>query len=271
MAAKRDWTASAVASAAYTVNAVAALSDEEVMAARNAIARAKEVDADYYDPDNFRAAQRLLEEGLDARAADPAAARAKLAAATDSANLAFDNAVERGAADLARRMEAARQRLLALEADKFLPSNFNRLVQVADPPEPIFEPVASRRMQAKVEEEVLGRQPLNLDTPDTNGTCPLPQAIDVYAERIRRILDCPVDLHGKTASPDQRPQVVAHFAERLDFVGSSLLLFPVAAVPISAFRARANRSFGTRRSTSPIGLSAMLRRPPPPDARPSTR
>jgi nucleoid-associated protein YgaU len=128
VAAKKDWTASAVASAAYTVNAVAAVSDDEVMAARNAIARAKEVDADYYDPDNFSAAQRLLEEGLDARAADPAAARAKLAAAMDSANLAFDNAVQRGAADLARRMEAARQRLLALEADKFLPADYQAAV-----------------------------------------------------------------------------------------------------------------------------------------------
>ena len=128
VAVKQNWAPSAVASASYAVQVVPAVSDEEIMEARNAIARAKEVDADYYDPDNYTAAQGLLEDALTARAADPAGAREKLAASTEKANLAFDNSVERGAADLARRMEAARQRLLALEADKFLPSDYDSAV-----------------------------------------------------------------------------------------------------------------------------------------------
>ena len=63
------------------------------------------------------------------------------------------------------------------------------MVEVADPSETIFEPVVSRRMQAEVEDEVLGGQPLDLNASAANGHCPLPQAIDIYAERIRRIFN----------------------------------------------------------------------------------
>jgi nucleoid-associated protein YgaU len=125
LAAKKGWADSAIASAAYTIGVVAPVSEAEIMEARNAIARAREVDADYYDPDNYAEAQRLLDEALALRAAEPAGARVRLAETIDAANLAFDNAVARGAADLARRMEAARQRLLTLEADKFMASEFD--------------------------------------------------------------------------------------------------------------------------------------------------
>jgi len=54
LAVKKDWAPSAVASAAYTVSAaVAAVTDEEVEAVRGAIARAREFDAELYDPDNL--------------------------------------------------------------------------------------------------------------------------------------------------------------------------------------------------------------------------
>ena len=128
VAVKQGWASSPVASAAYSITVVPPVSEAEIMEARNAIARAKEADADYYDPDNYAAAGQLLDEALEARAADPAGARARLAQSKEKAGLAFDNAVERGAADLARRMEAARQRLLALEADKFLPSDYESAV-----------------------------------------------------------------------------------------------------------------------------------------------
>ena len=65
VAVKQNWAPSAVASASYAVQVVPAVSDEEIMEARNAIARAKEVDADYYDPDNYTAAQGLLDDALD--------------------------------------------------------------------------------------------------------------------------------------------------------------------------------------------------------------
>jgi nucleoid-associated protein YgaU len=130
---KKDWDSSAISSALYTIRVVvqtpvtppvAAITDVEVTDARNAIARAKEVDADYYDPDNYDQARRLLGEGLDLRVTDPATARERLASSKEKADLAFTNAVQRAAADLAARMEAARKSLLALAADKFMPVDF---------------------------------------------------------------------------------------------------------------------------------------------------
>jgi nucleoid-associated protein YgaU len=134
VAVKEKWEGSAVAAASYTIVEPAApivevptvepISDEEVMEARNAIARAKEVDADYYDRNNYDAARRLLDDALGLRLNDPAAAREKLAATKEKADLAFSNSMERAAAEMSARMEAARQRLIELEADKFLPDDF---------------------------------------------------------------------------------------------------------------------------------------------------
>jgi len=131
LASKQGWSSSPVESARYVIAGVPSvppITDEEIMEARNAIARAKEADADYYDPENFSTAQGMLDGALDARTAYPEGARALLATSKEKANLSFDNAVARGAADLARRMEAARQRLLALEADKFLSSDYDSAV-----------------------------------------------------------------------------------------------------------------------------------------------
>jgi nucleoid-associated protein YgaU len=107
-----------------TTQAVAPVTDEEIMAARNALARAKEVDADFFDAPNYDAARRLLDEGIDLREKDPDAARQRLADSKEKADLAFTNSVQRGAEDMAVRMEAARKRLLEIEADKFLPQDY---------------------------------------------------------------------------------------------------------------------------------------------------
>jgi nucleoid-associated protein YgaU len=123
---KKDWASSAVASAAYTV--LAAVTDEEVEAARGAIARAREFDAELYDPDNLAAAKAGLDRGLAARTADPVAARRALAAAAAAADLAYEHSVARGAEDLGRRMEESRQRLLAQEADRWLPEEYDGAV-----------------------------------------------------------------------------------------------------------------------------------------------
>jgi nucleoid-associated protein YgaU len=125
LAVKKGWAASAVASAAYTVvAAVAAVSDAEIEAVRGAITRAREFDAELYDPDNLAAARTGLDRGLQVRASDPAASRAALLDAKTKADLAYQNSVARGAADLGRRMEEARQRLLAQEADRWLPAEY---------------------------------------------------------------------------------------------------------------------------------------------------
>jgi hypothetical protein len=107
-----------------TTTTASPVTDEEIMEARNALARAKEVDADFYDAPNYDAARRLLDEGVDLREKDPAAARQRLADSKEKADLAFTNSVQRAAEDMAARMEAARKRLLELEADKFLPEDY---------------------------------------------------------------------------------------------------------------------------------------------------
>jgi len=138
---KTGWNDSPVASATFTIGGAAqttgaqttgiqttqqpaAVTDTEVTDARNALARAKEVDADYYDAENYDAARRLLDEGVELRTSDPASARERLTGSREKADLAFTNAVQRSADELAARMEAARQKLLALEADKFLPADY---------------------------------------------------------------------------------------------------------------------------------------------------
>jgi len=134
---KTGWNDSPVASATFTISSAAqttgvqttqqqapAVTDAEVTDARNALARAKEVDADYYDAENYDAARRLLDEGVQLRTSDPGSARERLTGSREKADLAFTNAVQRAAQELAARMEAARQKLLDIEADKFLPADY---------------------------------------------------------------------------------------------------------------------------------------------------
>jgi nucleoid-associated protein YgaU len=128
---KKSWDSSPVASAEYvigtaTVTAVEPVTDEEITDARNALARAKEVDADFFDPDTYDTARRLLDEGVDLRASDPTLAREKLSGSTKAANTAFDNSVERAAEVMGANLENRRQRLLGLEADKFRTAEFEQ-------------------------------------------------------------------------------------------------------------------------------------------------
>jgi nucleoid-associated protein YgaU len=134
VASKTGWTDSPVASATFTIKTAAVIAnppatkepvtDAEIEAARNALARAREVDADYFDPDNYDEARQLLDEGVSLRTSDPDTARQKLSESKDKADLAFTNSAEKSAQVMAANLEAARKRLLALEADKFLPDDF---------------------------------------------------------------------------------------------------------------------------------------------------
>jgi nucleoid-associated protein YgaU len=143
---KQSWDSSKIASAEYTINipqtvitpTVEPVTDVEVSDARNALARALEVDADFFDPDNFDAARRALDEGIELRINDPAAARDRLATAIEKANLAFTNSVQRAAADMAAAMDAVKQRLLKLEADKFLPADYQKATSGIDEASSLF-------------------------------------------------------------------------------------------------------------------------------------
>jgi nucleoid-associated protein YgaU len=130
VASKQSMADSAVTRAAYTITTaqagVSPITDEEIAQAKDALARAREVDADYFDPDNYDAARQLLDEGVTQRDSNPAAARQKLSDSKDKSNLAFDNSVQKSAAVMAANLESAKQRLLALEADKFLPEDYQK-------------------------------------------------------------------------------------------------------------------------------------------------
>jgi nucleoid-associated protein YgaU len=102
----------------------APLTDAEVQTARNAIARAREADADYYDPKTLKEAEEALNAALLARQSDPGAARRHLERSIERANTAFDNSVQRAARELAERAERLRKQLLAIDADKFLPDEY---------------------------------------------------------------------------------------------------------------------------------------------------
>jgi nucleoid-associated protein YgaU len=141
---KKSWDNSPVASAEYTIETVVAQSvepvtDQEITDARNALARAKEVDADFFDPDTYDTARRLLDEGVDLRTSDPAQARQKLADSTQAANTAFDNSVARAGEVMAANMENRRQRLLGLEADKFKPDEYQQATAGIDETKALYE------------------------------------------------------------------------------------------------------------------------------------
>jgi nucleoid-associated protein YgaU len=104
------------------------VSDEEVRVARGAIARAREADAEYYEPELLKQAEDALEAALAQRESDPAKARELLAAAKARADEAFDGAVAKAAADLDGRLERMKAELLAEKADRFLPDEYKRAV-----------------------------------------------------------------------------------------------------------------------------------------------
>ncbi len=131
---------SGVASAQYTITAqAAAITDQEIADARAALARAREVEADYFDPTNYDAARQALDDGVSMRTSDPAAARQKLTDSKEKADLAFNNSVEKYAQVMAANMEAARKRLLDLEADKFLPDDYQKATAGIDESSTLFQ------------------------------------------------------------------------------------------------------------------------------------
>jgi nucleoid-associated protein YgaU len=116
----------------------APVTDEEIAQARAAIARAQEADADYYDPQTLKGAEDALNAALRARQSDPDSARKYLATSKSKANQAFDTSVRKAAEDLAARAERLKQQLLALDADKFLPSEYNSAVAGIPETETLF-------------------------------------------------------------------------------------------------------------------------------------
>jgi nucleoid-associated protein YgaU len=129
---------SRVTSAKYTIKAEA-ITDAEIAEARNALARAREVEADYYDPQNYDAARQALDDAISARTSDPSTARQKLTESKEKSDLAFTNAVQKSQQVMAANLDAARKRLLALEADKYLPDDFQKATAGIDESSSLFD------------------------------------------------------------------------------------------------------------------------------------
>jgi len=108
--------------------AVEPVTDQEVAAARNAIARAEEVEADYYEPEVFAQAKESFNNALKIREKDPDKAREYLSEAREKADLAYENSVDKAAEMVSRRLERSRENLLSMDADKFLPGEYAEAV-----------------------------------------------------------------------------------------------------------------------------------------------
>ena len=104
--------------------AAGAVTDEEIREARAAIARAKEVDAEYYAPRLLEEAEAALSAALAVKDSDPEKARGELKTAAEKADLAFELSVEKAAAALRERMDRLVKQLRAIDAHRFLPAEY---------------------------------------------------------------------------------------------------------------------------------------------------
>jgi len=133
VALKPNWKESPVSSAAYTIVIPRALTDREVLEVRNAIARAKDMDADFYDAQDINDARNLLQDALKAAKPDADKARELLAAAKAKADLAYDISVAQASKDFQARMAAMDAKLKEAKADLWLPSDYAKAVSgIAD-------------------------------------------------------------------------------------------------------------------------------------------
>ena len=119
--------------------AVKAISDSEVADARNAIARAEEADAGYYDPETIKQAKADLDSALEIRTKDPEKARQLLVKVKKEADLAFNNSVKKAADSLTDRMSRMKARLMEIEADKFMPDLYKDAVAGIDKAERLYK------------------------------------------------------------------------------------------------------------------------------------
>jgi nucleoid-associated protein YgaU len=213
VAVKKSWDSSPVASAEYVIHAAAAavepVTDEEITDARNALARAKEVDADFFDPDTYDTARRLLDEGVDLRASDPTLSREKLSNSIQAANTAFDNSVEAAAEVMGANLESRRQRLLGLEADKFRSAEYAQATAGIDETKSLYADKDYSAARAR------GYQALKEMTDLANALetqIALVKSLKFDAEQLMKELEA---TNAYAAVPDQKDTVNAYYLNGL--------------------------------------------------------
>lgn len=111
---------------------VNAVTDEEIMAVKNAIARAEELKAGQFAKSDLDNAKADLEAALNIKDTDPDAARKKLASGKSAADKAYEAASSELINRYAARYKIENDKLLKIEADKFMPDEYNALVNEAN-------------------------------------------------------------------------------------------------------------------------------------------
>ena len=102
------------------------------------IARAEEVDADFYDPQNMNAAREALALAERIRSTDPVGSYVALAVAEARATEAFENAVRLTAERLRKLLAERLEELREIQADLWVPVSFQEMVDAVQRVEELF-------------------------------------------------------------------------------------------------------------------------------------
>lgn len=103
------------------------------------IARAEEVDAEFYDPQNLEAARVMLRVADGIRGVDPGGARIALLAAEGRAAEAFENSIRLAAERLRKLLAERLEELREIDADLWVPVSFQEMVDAVQLAEELFQ------------------------------------------------------------------------------------------------------------------------------------
>ncbi len=138
-----DWSVPAVAAQPAPAGAagpsvITGPTDADFDRVRVLIARAEEVDADFYDPQNLNAARDALALAERIRASDPVGSHVALAVAEARATEAFESAVRLTAERLRKLLAQRLEELREIQADLWVPVSFQEMVDAVQRVEELF-------------------------------------------------------------------------------------------------------------------------------------
>lgn len=126
-------------SSAVGPTVIEAPTDADFDRVRVLIARAEEVDAEFYDPQNLEAARVMLRVADGIRGVDPGGARIALLAAEGRAAEAFENSIRLAAERLRKLLAERLEELREIDADLWVPVSFQEMVDAVQLAEELFQ------------------------------------------------------------------------------------------------------------------------------------